>query len=546
MSLVPTNLKRPFGALAALAVLMGIGFPAYLMLCSREQPTILPGLDRGRAVIHLSDDAYYYFSVAQHIAAGDGPTADGITLTTGFHPLYAFMLAWLHRATDPTLDGFVASAVALNGVCSLLTGLFLFLAVRRWWSTGAGALAALLWLTNPHAAKILGAGLEGCVYGMTLSLLLWRLVVLLKPPECARGAGRHLANCVVLGVCAGLVVLSRTDGALIMPLVALVVLVAAPDVTRTVRLVGVGLLTVVALAVFSPWPWYAWHHTGSIVQGSAAAKMEWRQLELSQMSALEAVGSSLATFATYVGKTFIKIPALKWILSGIPILYVLARSAQARRAERGLLHVLWIVPAGLGLAYALLADRPRTWYYVPGLVTLTVLSAGAASALWRARSRNPVQALVVRMAPVLVWLVALESAAVFVQVAFFGRSKTQERAVRALALVGDYDLGPDTRLGCWHSGIVQYYTPNLTIINLDGLANNEILPVLRGEKTMNDYWDERGIEYVLGKPKQIMRNYEIEWNDKKLIDYGPVGAEHLFRRIVPTSKLVTRRDDPAG
>ena len=48
---------------------------------------------------------------------------------------------------------------------------------------------------------------------------------------------------------------------------------------------------------------------------------------------------------------------------------------------------------------------------------------------------------------------------------------------------------------------------------------------------------------MLGKPKSIMENYEIEWADKKLIDYGPPPFGHLLRRIVPKSMLITRLDE---
>ena len=44
-------------------------------------------------------------------------------------------------------------------------------------------------------------------------------------------------------------------------------------------------------------------------------------------------------------------------------------------------------------------------------------------------------------------------------------------------------------------------------------------------------------------PQSIMENYETEWADKKLIDYGPTPFGHLFRRIVPTSRLIARRDE---
>src|SRR5690554_1734008 len=34
------------------------------------------------------DDAWYYWNIADHLAAGDGSTFDGVNLTNGYHPLW--------------------------------------------------------------------------------------------------------------------------------------------------------------------------------------------------------------------------------------------------------------------------------------------------------------------------------------------------------------------------------------------------------------------------------------------------------------------------
>ena len=40
---------------------------------------------------YTTDDAYYYFKVAQNVVAGHGFTFDQINLTNGFHPLWMFI-----------------------------------------------------------------------------------------------------------------------------------------------------------------------------------------------------------------------------------------------------------------------------------------------------------------------------------------------------------------------------------------------------------------------------------------------------------------------
>jgi hypothetical protein len=44
------------------------------------------------AVGMFDDDAFYYFGIARHIAAGDGSTFDGLEPTNGYHPLWLLVL----------------------------------------------------------------------------------------------------------------------------------------------------------------------------------------------------------------------------------------------------------------------------------------------------------------------------------------------------------------------------------------------------------------------------------------------------------------------
>ena len=76
-----TRLDRTFLVLAAL----GIGFRLLLALT---------GWVEGAT---LSDDAYYYYIIAENVAAGHGSTFDGLAPTNGYHPLWMLTLAGLFR-----------------------------------------------------------------------------------------------------------------------------------------------------------------------------------------------------------------------------------------------------------------------------------------------------------------------------------------------------------------------------------------------------------------------------------------------------------------
>jgi len=365
--------RSAVAAMIVLAVVMGAVYPIYLTT-----------LDRMDIVRYISDDAYYYFNVARHVAAGDGPTADGVTMTTGFHPLYGFLLAGMHWLLSPSLDGFVSIAILTNGACYLVAGLVLYQAGALLWGRLAGMAAGLLWLINPHASLIAATGLEGAVYSLALALLVWRLAVVLNSEggqSSAAGRG-WIGQSIWLGACGGLVLLSRTDALAVMPFVVLILLTVRPGMKPGIRAAGIALTVVVSSALLGLWWWYAYKHTGTIVQGSAAIKTLWHDSKVAQAfghnTLLTGAAYALFVWGKYLLKCFLKAVPFKWIMSMLPGVFRPA-DGSVSWARWAFVHTLWVFPAGVGLAYGLFIDRPRTWYYVPAVLCLTLLSAGAMS-----------------------------------------------------------------------------------------------------------------------------------------------------------------------
>lgn len=513
------SLRPALLALAALAGAMCVAFPAYLLL-----------LPRAGVVMYVSDDAYYYFNVARHLAAGDGLTADGVTRTTGFHPLYALLLAGWHRLARPSLDAFVDHVIVLNAAAHLAAAWLLAAAVTQWWGRRAGLLAGLVWLANPHVVKIVATQLEGGIYALVLAAWLWTLV---RALDSAAQRGRLTLNALVpLSVLGGLLLLARTDSVpIVLAGAGLVWLASRQSVLR--RTVWVGLALTTSLAFLAAWCAYCAVQTGHALPGSATIKTLWRQGMVAEAGWGAWAWMTVQEWGEYLLESFLKVPPLKWVVSGAPLALAVAVAMRARVAW-WLWHGLWIVPALMGLAYAGMIDRIRTWYYVPALMGLTVIAAASAVALVQGVRLNRIQRLARRCLPLIAWGVVLESAALFVHDVVKPRSRDQYLAVWAAEWL-EQNVEPGTRLGCWHSGIVQYYTPRLTIINLDGLANNDIIDVLRGRTTMNEYWDRMGIEIVLGRPRHKMGGYLTQWDGKRLQRWGPREAGDLIRRIVPAA-----------
>ena len=83
---------------------------------------LVPFLDRERLVSLLQDDAFYYFTIARHVAAGDGFTFDGLHRTNGFQPLWLFLLVPLFRLVPDDVLALRAVLVVQSGLVAAAAG----------------------------------------------------------------------------------------------------------------------------------------------------------------------------------------------------------------------------------------------------------------------------------------------------------------------------------------------------------------------------------------------------------------------------------------
>jgi hypothetical protein len=64
----------------------------YLLLFGFLVRFVLAWLPEKYLFYLVSDDAYYYFAIARNLVTRGILSADGITLTNGFHPLWLFVI----------------------------------------------------------------------------------------------------------------------------------------------------------------------------------------------------------------------------------------------------------------------------------------------------------------------------------------------------------------------------------------------------------------------------------------------------------------------
>ena len=512
---LPTNLLNPLrvvgaAALALSALLIGTAIFA----------------TRPRVVSIVSDDCFYYLQVAKNIVLMGTSTFDGVTRTSGYHPLFAALLAALYAVLRPGPDLYVHLMLMLNVVLHLMTGVVLFFAGRRLRDNTTGAIAALLYLANPYAALWTLSGMEASVSGLALALFFFTLV----PPV---GCAPHILSAALVGAVA---VLARTDN-LIVAMLGALFLLAQRGLSLRRRLFGAVAVAGFAAAAMGLWMLYCHNATGDWAQGSARIKMLIREYKTLDMSPIQAALYTFDVFQTFVVKSFVKTPALKYMIA-VALFAGAGRLFKALDRERLFLAFLAVIPLLLALAYGIKLTRTATWYYAPAVVALTLVSACLARVLLDHPSRRT-SAVALGIA----LLIAGEGAGYFGVKLARGRNAYQ-RDMLELAEWMQGHLPAGSVVGAWDSGIYSFYS-GCRVINLDGLMNNDIAPLMEANRPLWPEWKQRGIDSVdsyelwyAGTPSQ----YWQYWRERN-IRY--IAGSTRWLRGIPTEwtggRLVTLR-----
>jgi 4-amino-4-deoxy-L-arabinose transferase-like glycosyltransferase len=215
----------------------------------------------------LYDDSFYAFKIAQSIAAGKGFTFDGIHATTGFQPLYVFLLvpAFLVSGNDPVLP--IHIALSLLAVVTCLTSYLLYKTARRYVGLGASLAAAVIWAFSPVVIRQGANGLETAITAFLIALSFYYYVTAVRSAE--RVPARRY---VILGLLLGCAVLSRIDSLLLALVILLDCLLRLRKAEGSERRVApLLLLPLGLLIVYGPWFFFSLVESGSPLQDSGIA-----------------------------------------------------------------------------------------------------------------------------------------------------------------------------------------------------------------------------------------------------------------------------------
>lgn len=467
----------------------------------------------------LQDDSYYYLLPAFHLKEHGIWTFDGEHPTYGSQPLFALLLAALGSGFEDRFE-FLRAALWTTHVLVVLASALLVVVVRRIARPCGAARAALLgWLAgglylfSPVLLFAQTTLKENCVYAVVLTALLLALLRVRERPA----PRRHF----LLGWLVGLSLLARIMSSTF-AVAAVVIWWSRPRPCRR----GVPAVVAGFLLATAPWAVYALCTFGRILPTPGAIKTAWLRPALANgelgahlMASLRVVPDyvvSVVRFASGHDSRFHApqwwthaggIGLAAWVVTGL--LAVLLASCWHRRhllrtaAAARLLVILLLAAMIASAVNPLVLDAGSDatllfyaqWYIAAEPVLLTALAVLGLAWLPRSQVAPPrwqayagAVVLIAVGLPTCLSLGALTSFSPLPSSMVHQEIAMVERANESLPVAA--------RLGAGNAGVAGFFSTH-TLVNLDGLANDDVVAARQRNMSRYDYVRQQRIDYML-------------------------------------------------
>ncbi len=427
----------------------------------------------------VSDDAYYYFTIARNLVSRGMLSTDGIMPTNGFHPLWLFLITpiFLFFKTHHWLC--IHFTLTLTAIFDTAAAFLIYRCLEKLGKPQLGFWAAAFYLANPY-------GLWNSMNGLETGLNNFFLAGFLYFSAAGKSEGLE-KEWLTYGTFSGLAMLSRTDNIFAVAVFLMFLLRQNRNFIAVVKIAGVAAL------VIAPWLVYNFATFGTLVQSSGTAY-------------------PFLNHAQYLTehKSFFS-------LALIPYLIRLSFSEFVLNAfHYGLWHLTALV--GVFLAFRLKGwpkeTRPVLW----GLAAAGLFAIFHLFIRWSVRPWYA-QAVFVLTLPAIAlsfektnrYLVVLGAAAALFLAGWRVQAEPFRLAERSYVILDVVNniIPPNERVGVFNSGFVQYFTDR-KVVNLDGLVNNEVLAFYR-EKRGLEYLRTRNIGWVVDRSVYIAKIFGPYW-----------------------------------
>ncbi len=455
----------------------------------------------------VPDDTFYYLQIARNLASLGRSTADGVTATNGYHPLWMAIATSLASFRDGSelLRGAVVTSFVLNvGAALMLRTVLARLTTVEWAWT-----AAACWLLNPLAFLMALQATEASMYAIALLMVLMlhlRLHAVSINKASSPPSSRFL---VVYGASLGGLCLARTEGIVIAGLAigwcTRIAFTHRKDARRALALV----LVPVALAaiVMLPWFLFSLSQVGTIVQDSGVMKALW---VADEYPGLAGKLRNLIDTADYLVGTTLRLMttwnASKRLLLVICVLFAaVIGTVLVRRARPDHVRVLTTVLAPaltLGVIYGTLLGERQIWWLVVPCLTIFFISAISVFVCVDLVSRDRRLHM------------GVQAGLVFASLAIFIGAQREpylpypwQPAVKHTQAAFEKMVPSSERIGCFNAGIPMFFGAG-RVIALDGLVNHEAR-VAWTQRRFEAFLAEKRVRFIADEQRAVNRAFRF-------------------------------------
>ncbi len=467
--------------IAALAVLIVMGARALTILAGGEDAMVR----------NMADDSFYYFVLARNFAELGVWTFDGVAPASGFHVMWAYLLAGVFAlAPDITLPVLFVWVSLIGLACFTASAWFLARTAVGLYGPWAAA-AVVLAMTGGSLMALAPMGMETPLLALAAGASVW--MVFGRTPATDTSAPPIGAGMLSLAFMIGMFgALSRSDFGL---LPACLLAGKALEHLAVLRTSEEG-----RAQMLKPWRWLAvwpalalfagavagtaavmahtWLWSGDLVQNSALMKAHWSSLQgHSALTGVEAAGLVLGYGLSDDGRVA---SATILALAGLASLALTLRRGRSWGAP--LAGALAAV--GYGFVYSHNSAALQIWYagafFAPAILLLAPLAGwlGAAGRSWA--WRGPAVSFAV---------ILLLATSVVSRGPLWGYATVMRDAGLAVQALPDRGWA-----GAWNAGIVAWFAGE-RVVNLDGLVNDDVYPYVTTGR-LADYVRERELTHL--------------------------------------------------
>lgn len=432
----------------------------------------LPGIE---LIKFVPDDAFYYLILAKNFALQQSWTFDGFAPASGFHLLWAYLLAgiffvfphisWQSLFIVAGVAGSIAFSAAAYFTAATVTRL-----------AGGAAAYGVVFVFLGSASIVQPALMMETPFAVFFAAALFFMVFRTGP-----FAGSRL---MLLAVAIGILgMLSRSDFGLL-PLVLFCVTAFAVHDPGRARLALSALLgSMIGLAIVVAHTYWL---SGELAPASAQMKSHWAQVDGMSIRPGYEILLTLAM-------PFFKPEQAGWqgqydilmLLVFLGLALYVALTHHNRKNILGAYVSAVIVIAGYLLFYRH-NGALQVWYAGAFLVPFAILLGVSLSVLGR---RWPVPLACA------VLMVAVYSLSLSMQAPW----PWQRSMLRGGIYLKEYSV--KGIVGAWNAGIISYFSGR-PIVNLDGLVNDDVLPYVKSGR-LSDYVAARQIDHVMDFPLML-------------------------------------------